>query len=78
MITASNKPASQILHGIPTGATYEEVTEALGNRCVDNHLEAVFHSQLKRRTLLIGESLQEFSTAIDHLANCARVELPDT
>jgi hypothetical protein len=29
----------------------------------------VFHSQAKRRTELVGESLQEFVVAIDHFAH---------
>jgi hypothetical protein len=60
LIAALNKLASHIQHGVPTGATYEEVIEALGNRCVDYHLEVAFHSQLKRVNQLVGECLQEF------------------
>jgi hypothetical protein len=41
---------------VPTGATYEEVTMVLENSYSD-HLEAVFHSQLKRRAQLMRESL---------------------
>jgi FKBP-type peptidyl-prolyl cis-trans isomerase (trigger factor) len=46
----------------------------LENRYSDD-LEAAFHSQLKR-AWLIRASLQEFTAAIDHLANCAHIELP--
>jgi hypothetical protein len=38
-------------------------------------MEAAFHSQLKTRTKLITESLQEFVAATDHLAHCAHTEL---
>jgi hypothetical protein len=51
-------------------------TEALDNRYSDHHLEAAFHSQLKRRTQLVGESLQEFADAIVHLAHRAHVKPP--
>jgi hypothetical protein len=39
--------AAHILHGIPTGAMYEEVTEICENHDNDHRLEAAFHSQLK-------------------------------
>jgi hypothetical protein len=71
-----NGPVAKILHRVFPGATHEEVTEALEKRYGDNHLEAAFLSQLKRRTHLVGESLQEFSAAIDHLAHGVHVELP--
>jgi hypothetical protein len=41
-----------------------------------DHLEAAFHSQLKR-TQLVGESLHEFAADIYHLPHCAHVELPE-
>jgi hypothetical protein len=71
LITALNEPAVHILCGLPTGVTYEEVNEALENRYGDYHLEVVFHSQLKRRTQLVRESLQMLAAAIDHLAHSA-------
>jgi hypothetical protein len=43
LIPALNEPAIHILCGIPTAATYEEVTEALENCYGDHHLEAAFH-----------------------------------
>jgi hypothetical protein len=61
---------------VPTGATYEEVTGALENCCGDHRLEAVFHSQLNRRTQLVVESLQEFAATIYHLGHCTHIELP--
>jgi hypothetical protein len=76
MFATLNEPAAHILHDVPTGVTYEEVAEPLENRDSDHHLEAIFHSQLKRRTQLIRESLQVFAATIDHLAHHAHVELP--
>jgi hypothetical protein len=76
LIAALNMLAVHILCGLPTGATYKEVTEALENRYGDHHLEAVFHLQLKR-TQLVGESLQMLASSIDHLAHSAPVELPE-
>jgi hypothetical protein len=55
-ITALNELATHILHGVPTGATYEEVIEVLQNCYGDHHLEAAFYSELKRRTQFVGES----------------------
>jgi hypothetical protein len=64
-------------HDVPTGATYEEVSKALENRYGDHHLKEGFQLQLKRRTQHVGESLQEFAAAIDHLAHLAHVVLPE-
>lgn len=55
-IGAFNELDVHILHGIPTGVTYE-VVEGLENRYGDHLLETAFHSQLKRRAQLIGESV---------------------
>jgi hypothetical protein len=63
LIATLNELAAHIIHGVPTGATYEEVTEALKNR-YGNHLEAAFHPQLKRRTQLVGESLQSLPPSL--------------
>jgi hypothetical protein len=71
-----DEPATHILHGIPTGATYEKVTEVLENHYSDHHLYAMFHSQPKRRTMIIRESLQEFATTNNHLTHCGHVQLP--
>jgi hypothetical protein len=76
LTAALNEPAAHILYGVPAGVTYEVVTEMLENHYGDYHLQAAFHSELKRRTHLVKESLQEFDTDIDHLAHHAHVELP--
>jgi hypothetical protein len=57
--------------------TYEEVIAVLENRYGDHHLEEALHAQLKRRAQRVGESLQEFSAVIEHLAHHAHVELPE-
>jgi hypothetical protein len=76
IIAALNEPGCphSIVHGVPTRATHKEVTEALRNRYGDHHLEAASYSQLKRRIQLVGESLQEFAAAIDHLVHRAHVQ----
>jgi hypothetical protein len=48
LIAALNEPAAHILYRILTGATYEEIIEAHENHYDDHHLEAAFHSRLKR------------------------------
>jgi hypothetical protein len=81
-----NEAVAHVLHVISTGATYDEVTEVLETYYGDHHLEAGFHSQLKRGIQLIGESqkdlaclesLQEFA-AVDHLARRATLNYPYT
>jgi hypothetical protein len=47
----------------------------LENRYGDHHIKAAFHSYLKRRTGLIGESPQEFAAATDHLAHHKHAQL---
>jgi hypothetical protein len=59
------------------GEAYDEVAEALENLCSDHHLEADFYPQLKGRIQLIGESLEKFAVAIDHLAGSAHVDLTE-
>jgi hypothetical protein len=68
VLTTLQGEAYGFLHGAPKGVTYEEITVALQNYCVD-HLEEVFHTKLKRRTQCVGESLQEFATVIAYLAH---------
>jgi hypothetical protein len=66
-----------VLHGVPRGATYEETIEALEDRFGDQHLAAIYRSQLKTLTQKAGESLQEFATAIEQLAHRAYFALPE-
>jgi hypothetical protein len=52
--------------------TYEETLGALQDIFGDQHLAASYRSQLKSRTQGVGESLQKFATAIEHLAHIRR------
>jgi transcriptional regulator of heat shock response len=70
-----NEPATHILHGVPTGATYKEFSAVPEKFYGDHQLEAAIHTQLKRRTTRIKESLQESATVINHLARCAFIRL---
>jgi hypothetical protein len=71
-----NEPAAHILHDVPTGETYEEVTEVLENSYSDYHLAGAFHFELKR-IQLIREYLQQFTTTTSHLAHRAHDEVPE-
>jgi hypothetical protein len=50
LITALQGRAADVLHGIPTNATYEEALQALEDRFGDHHVATVYRSQLKART----------------------------
>jgi hypothetical protein len=63
LITALQVWATDLLHGAPKGAIYEETLEALEDYFGD-HLATAYCSQLKIRTQGIGESLQVFATAM--------------
>jgi hypothetical protein len=56
LIAALNEPAANILHGIPTGVTYEAITVMLENHYSDHHLAETFHTQLRRRVQHSRES----------------------
>jgi hypothetical protein len=47
LITILNELAAHTLHGIPTGVTYEEVSEALEHCYGDHYLEAAFTLNFK-------------------------------
>jgi hypothetical protein len=49
-ITAMQCRATDVLHGIPRCATYEDTLQALEDRFGDQHFAATFRSQLKTRT----------------------------
>jgi hypothetical protein len=57
---------------------YKYVTKALENCYIDHHLEAAFHSQLKRGTQLTGESLEEFTPPLTRWLNMLTVNYPNT
>jgi hypothetical protein len=48
----------------PYGATYKETIWALEDRFGNQHLVTLYHTQLKARTKIITDLLQEFLTAI--------------
>jgi hypothetical protein len=62
-----------VLHGVPKGTTYEKTLEALE----DQDLADAYCSQLKTRAQGVGESFQEFATAIEQLAQRAYPALPE-
>jgi hypothetical protein len=63
--TALQGQASDVLHEDPKGATYPETTGALDDRFGDQHLVAEYRNDLKTPTQDDGESLQEFSIAVE-------------
>jgi hypothetical protein len=77
LITALQGWATDVLHGIPKGASYEETLQAMEDRFGDQHFAAACRSQLEVRTQRDGESLQEFAMAIKQLAHCAYPTLPE-
>jgi type VI protein secretion system component Hcp len=58
LITALQGRDTDVLHGVPKGATYEGTFKALEDRFGDQHLTAAYCNQLKSRTQTVGESLQ--------------------
>jgi hypothetical protein len=68
--------AADILHSLPTEATYEDIVGALRDRFGDHQLAAAYRSQLKTRVQASGETLQEFAAAVEQLAHRALVGLP--
>jgi hypothetical protein len=77
LITALEGRATDMLHGIPKGATYEEILQALEDCFGDEHFAAAYRSQLKVRTQKAGESLQDFATAIQQLVRRAYPASPE-
>jgi hypothetical protein len=68
LITALEGRATDALHGIPKGATYEEILQALEACFGEEPIASAYRSQLKVRKHKAGESLQDFATAIQQLA----------
>jgi BMFP domain-containing protein YqiC len=64
LVAALQGEASDVLHGVPERAMYEETVEALEDRFGYHHMAAAYHSQLKARTQDDGESPQESATAV--------------
>jgi hypothetical protein len=68
--------AVNVLHTAPAGAIYEDIDGALMGRYGDHQLTAAYRVQLKVRTKLIFESLQEFAAAVKQLAHRALLGQP--
>jgi hypothetical protein len=49
----------------------KETTGTTEDRFGDQHLTAGYHDHLNRGTQILGESLQEFATAIEQMTSCA-------
>jgi hypothetical protein len=77
VITAVKGLAAEVLHGIPTTATFEETLQTLEDRFGYQHFAAAYRSQLKARTQRAGESLQHFATAAEQLAHRVYPTLPE-
>jgi hypothetical protein len=58
MFTTLQGQASDVLHGIPKGATYEETIGALEDGYGDQHLVPAYCAHLETRTQLSGGPLQ--------------------
>jgi hypothetical protein len=57
--TSTRCSAFDILHSVPPRATYVDIVGAVKGRYGDHQLAAAYRPQLKARTQLSGESLQE-------------------
>jgi hypothetical protein len=77
LIAALQCRATDVLHGVPKGATYNETLESLEDRFGDQHLAAAYCSQQKLRNQGVGEFLQEFATAVEQLAHRTYPALPE-
>jgi hypothetical protein len=77
LITALEDRATDVLHGISKGATYEEIFQALEDCFGEELYAAAYRSQLKVRTQKAEEFLQDFATAIHQLARRAYPASPE-
>jgi hypothetical protein len=75
IITALKGRAADVLPGIPTNTTYENTLQAREDRFGDQHFAAAYRCKVTR-TQKVGESLQDFATAIELLAHRAHPTLP--
>jgi phosphohistidine phosphatase SixA len=72
LLAILQRQAANILHSVAARATYEDTAEATKQCYGDHKLVEVYWSQLKARTQLTCESLQEFAEAVEHLAHLSR------
>jgi hypothetical protein len=68
--------AADILHSVPSEASYEDIAGALQDRFGDHQLAAAYRLHLKARVQMSSETLQEFAAAVEQLAHRALVGLP--
>jgi len=78
LLSVLHGKAADILHTMPAEATYEAIVGALRDCFVDHQLAAAYQSQLKARTQVSEEMLQELAAAMEQLAHRAFVGLPVT
>jgi hypothetical protein len=69
--------ATDVLHGILKGATYDETLQALEDYFGHQRFAPTYHCQFKTRTQRAMESFQEFAMAIKQLAYRAYPTLPE-
>jgi hypothetical protein len=67
---------TDVLYGVPKGATCEETLESLEDCFGDQHLVAAYRSQLKTRTQDVGGTLKAFDTVVEQLAHLVYPALP--
>jgi hypothetical protein len=77
LITALQGRATNVLHAVPKGATYEEILEILEDRLENQHLVTTYRSQPNSRTQRAEPSLQEFAIDIKQLAHHTNSALPE-
>jgi hypothetical protein len=77
LIRALKERAANVLPGIPTNTTYENNFQALEDRFGDQHFAVANRYKVRTRTQKAGESLQDFTTALELLAHRANPTLPE-
>jgi len=60
---------ADILHTLPTEATYEDIVRALWDRFVDHQLVVAYWSQPKARVQASDETLKGFAATVEQLAH---------
>lgn len=67
LLAVLQKQAVDVIHGVPTKATYVRIFEAFENRYGDHQQTAEYHSQLKAEIHLVGPaSLDASNTKSPH------------
>jgi hypothetical protein len=62
---------------IPTNMTYENTFQALEDRFGDQHLAVAYRYQVRTRTQMAGESLEDVVKALELLAHRPNPTLPE-